>query len=140
MLRKQIATRSSSSASDGCARRPLNRREEIRLQMARRRIRESQVLVSRQHEIVIEMRARGYPVEMAEAILKGFEELLREQENDLKSCVEKQDPDRWPLSPSSIYAPLRSIGAAPLNGRTGLPSDSDLEASVPTPQPRRRLR
>lgn len=140
MLMEQIDVRSSSSVSDGSAGRPLNGKAEFRLQMVRRHIREGQVLVSRQHEIVIAMRAKGYPVEMAEAILKGFEELLQEQENDLKCFVAKQDPDGWPHSPSSIHAPLRSIGAAPLNGRTGLPSDSDLETSVPTSRSRLRLR
>ncbi|MET1027678.1 MAG: hypothetical protein ABWY00_10955 [Dongiaceae bacterium] len=52
--------------------------------MACRHVREGEVRVARQHEIVLMLRANGYPVELADNILKAFEELLQEHKAHLK--------------------------------------------------------
>jgi len=50
---------------------------ETELEMVERHVREGARQVARQAEIVADLRARGYPSEIAEALLARFQEVQR---------------------------------------------------------------
>ena len=57
--------------------------DETELEMVQRHVREGEAHVARQREIVVELRERGDPTEMALALLAEFEDLLHQHKAHL---------------------------------------------------------
>ena len=56
---------------------------ETELEMVRRHVREGEMHVKRQGEIVAELKEQGAPVDMAVALLNQFQNLLRQHKEHL---------------------------------------------------------
>lgn len=59
-------------------------KRETDLEMVRRHVREGEVHVKRQEEIIAELKLRGAPTDVAVILLEQFEDVLRQHKAHLK--------------------------------------------------------